>query len=131
MDFAQYEAEDFLLEESFRNFCLETNKSDVEFWERWIAANPGKSAAVREARELFRILNGNINSAQFKEDQAAFTSKVSQHINGNKPPVKRTPFQKIFLYTGLAAASVLLFVFVSRFFTGQDSQQIPDLKYSD
>jgi ferric-dicitrate binding protein FerR (iron transport regulator) len=132
MHFENFEAEDLLMEESFRNYCLQNNETDVQFWERWIMDHPEKIATVREAKELFRVLNGNITAIQFKQDQAEFNTKVEQHLNGEGAAiVRKAPFRKIFLYTGIAAASVLLFVFISRVLVQQDKLQPNGLRYSD
>lgn len=64
MDFSHYTTEDFVCDESFRNYCTGSNLSDIQFWEAWINSNLQKSAEVREARQLIEILNARQGNLQ-------------------------------------------------------------------
>lgn len=132
MRFEQYEAEDFLLEESFRNYCLGNNETDSQFWEHWANKHPEKKTVLCEAKELFFILNGNATAVQFKQDREEFQSRFDQHLNGNTQTTSRPRIvRKIFLYAGAAAAAVLLFLFASRLFLQPEKQQVPDLTFAN
>lgn len=120
MQYTDYAAEDFLLDESFRNYCLGKHEKDVNFWEAWIAAHPEKYDEVKQARELYFLLNGNIQPDQFREHQQAFEAMLQQHIaaetRDNDLPVlpnKRSIYIKRALWiTSIAAAAVLAFIFI-------------------
>lgn len=124
MNFDEYEAEDFLLEKPFRNYCLGINNTDVQFWQEWITAHPARQAAIQQARELYFLLNGNITPDQYKADEKTFRAKLQQHTGALQhepvdnttamPTIKRTPVQRILLYAGIVAASVILFVLLFR-----------------
>ena len=64
MDINNYTTEDFVCDESFRQYCAGSNPSAVAFWETWILSNPQKSAEVLEARHLLAILNARQGNVQ-------------------------------------------------------------------
>ncbi|MET6996560.1 FecR family protein [Chitinophaga defluvii] len=80
MNYREYDAEDLLLETSFLNYCLGSKDTDVLFWENWLLENPDKANVVKQAQELFLLLNGNHTAAQFREHQSRFRETFSQHL---------------------------------------------------
>ncbi len=64
MDLNNYTADDFVCDESFRQYCAGSNPSAVAFWEAWIHSNPLKSAEVQEAQRLISILNAGQGNVQ-------------------------------------------------------------------
>lgn len=52
-------AEDFLCDESFQRYCLGTDLSTTDSWEKWIRENPAAAADIAEAKKIFAILNAN------------------------------------------------------------------------
>ena len=57
MDKNSYATEDFVCDESFRNYCSGADAGDTRFWKAWIRDHPEKAGTVREAQELISILN--------------------------------------------------------------------------
>jgi len=116
MDFKEYSVENFLMNDSFRSYCLRKDEEDVRFWTEWIANNPEKRETVQQAGELFRLLNGNISSRQYMRDEAAFEKAVTDYINNTAQPEVEAgrPSLLKYLLTGGAgvAAAVLLFLFL-------------------
>lgn len=86
MDYREYEAEDFLLDPLFREYCLGKNKKAVRFWEEWMAVNPEKLNAVRQARQLYAMLNGNHSAQGFLADELAFRSRFAEHLGEEQEP---------------------------------------------
>lgn len=82
MDYREYEAEDFLLDPSFRDYCLGKDEKVVRFWEHFMAANPGKHNAIRQARQLYILLNGNHGAQEFLADEKAFRARFAEHLEG-------------------------------------------------
>lgn len=80
MNYREYDAEDLLLETSFLNYCLESNDLDVLFWENWLLENPDKAGVVKQAQEMFLLLNGQHTAAQFREHQNRFREALSAHL---------------------------------------------------
>jgi ferric-dicitrate binding protein FerR (iron transport regulator) len=127
MNYKEYEAEDFLLNPSFRNYCLGKNEQDIIFWEAWIAANPEKINEVTQAKELYFILNGNIGPGQFIKDETAFRNAVDEYTaaavsedysSGANPVRKNFSIKRIWLLAG-AAASVIGVIMILKWTAGR------------
>lgn len=100
-DFQDYHSEDFLQEPSFCRYCTGTDARAVSFWESWIIAHPEKQAAVKEAKALYYMLNGNITAKSFSQQRQRFEQAFQQHLATT--PVRRiSPVWKI-----LARAAVI------------------------
>lgn len=48
--------EDFILDESFREFILGSSETSVSFWNNWIAGHPEMQEEVRKARQILTTL---------------------------------------------------------------------------
>src|SRR5580704_5672096 len=84
MDYSEYEAEDFLLDPSFQDYCLGKDEQAVRSWEQWMAANPGKHTIIRQARQLYVLLNGNHGAQEFLADAKAFRARFAQHLDDGR-----------------------------------------------
>jgi ferric-dicitrate binding protein FerR (iron transport regulator) len=71
-------AEDFLLNDSFLQYCSRTDLAAVEYWENWIAANPEKEAVFNKARDLFLLVNGQ--QGQLDTAVKEFRSLFENHV---------------------------------------------------
>lgn len=103
MDNTFNDIEDFLTDESFRNWVNEpTPELDVH-WEQWLAANPTKIDLVNQSREIVQSLN-------FREFQPDSGSKerILQKIRLATKP-SRT--YQLFLNVRYKVAVFLIFVF--------------------
>jgi ferric-dicitrate binding protein FerR (iron transport regulator) len=128
MHYKKYKAEDFLMDPSFQNYCLNKNEKDTIFWEAWITDNPEKNNEIARAKELYFMLNGNITPAQFSKDEIAFRTAVDEYIltnsqddyfPGGNTVQKNFSFRKIFLLAGAVAASVIVAVMVLKWTAGR------------
>ena len=54
MDFSDYSARDFVLDEFFQEWILDPDEKTTAFWEDWIAENPDKADVVDEARQVIQ-----------------------------------------------------------------------------
>ncbi|HRN56946.1 MAG TPA: DUF4974 domain-containing protein [Agriterribacter sp.] len=72
MNYTAFEAEDFILDESFQNYCLGIHEEDVIFWQEWIKKNQHKSATVKQAKDLYLSFIGNHTAETFAADRKAF-----------------------------------------------------------
>lgn len=52
MEFREYAAEDFLLDDTFLRYCIGSDEQEIAFWEDWTRKNPDREPLVREARGL-------------------------------------------------------------------------------
>jgi ferric-dicitrate binding protein FerR (iron transport regulator) len=117
MRFDAFEAEDFLQEQSFLNYCIATNEEDVRFWNDWISTHPGRETAAKQARELYFMLNGNSTAKQFASDEQEFIAAFGKHTGEPLLVVRKGGgAKKAWWYSGVAAASVLLAFFLYSIF---------------
>jgi transmembrane sensor len=118
MDYGEYEAEDFLLDPSFREYCLGKNEEAVKFWEQWMTSNPGRQNAIRQARQLYALLNGNHSVQAFREDEKTFRARFAAHLGEDKGEDEEPPAKsRNWYYAGaaaLAAASIFSIIFFTR-----------------
>lgn len=68
MNLQAFMAEDFMLNESFVRYCLQSNDEDVAFWNDWIARNPHKRPETEKAREWVLRLGVRLNASEKQEE---------------------------------------------------------------
>jgi len=59
IDRSKFNAEDFLVDSTFQQFCAGSDKLCIEYWEKYIAAHPEQANVIAEAKRLHFILSGN------------------------------------------------------------------------
>lgn len=74
MNYNDFKAADFVMDESFQQYCLGTDDATNNFWTNRIKENPTQQKEIDKAKDLCLILNGNNTSLDFKKDEAAFNS---------------------------------------------------------
>jgi ferric-dicitrate binding protein FerR (iron transport regulator) len=84
MNYQDYEVEDFLLNRSFRNYCLGANEEDRAFWEEWIVLHPEKYGVVLQAKQLYELLNGNNTVQNYRDDVKTFRARLEQHLAADR-----------------------------------------------
>lgn len=57
MKYINYSVQDFVLDENFRIWVLQTDTRYDSFWNSWLAENPDKKPIVEEARRLILLIN--------------------------------------------------------------------------
>ena len=60
---------DFLEDTSFKNWALQNNGTDINFWEFWIANNPDKASLVSKAKDL--VLGVSFNKTLVSNQKVA------------------------------------------------------------
>jgi ferric-dicitrate binding protein FerR (iron transport regulator) len=125
MNFDHYKTEDFLQNDSFVNYCLQRNASDVAFWDAYIDKHPHKRAEVEEALELYFVLNGNITRQQYVADQQAFETELNlykrslNNTTTSKPRVRIVAMRWLFGTAAAAAVAAIILTLVNPF--GQEN----------
>jgi len=76
IDRTYFNAEDFLIESSFQQYCAGTDTRSVRYWEQYIAVHPEQQAVIEDARRLYRILSGN--KPEMSVRLAAVEKKISR-----------------------------------------------------
>lgn len=59
VDRSKFNAEDFLVDSTFQQYCAGTDKLCIEYWEKYVNAHPEQQNTIREAKRLYFILSGN------------------------------------------------------------------------
>lgn len=119
MNYDQFLAEDFLMDESFQQYCLGVNEEAVKFWTNWIKANEQKENEIAKAKELYFILNGSNSSERFGKHKAALINrlmreKIDTDVKVILLPVRRRI--KISILRFAAAAAVIIVLGVGALF---------------
>lgn len=112
MRYETYQAEDFLSDDSFKQYCLGTDAAAVQFWESWIKAHPEKLEETEKARQLYYILNGRHSREQFEADEQKFNAAINQHISPEPLTRNKGIIRKLWLPAAAACilAAVVLFM---------------------
>lgn len=59
VDRSKFNAEDFLVDSTFQQYCAGTDKLCIGYWEKYVNAHPEQAAVIAEAKKLYLILSGN------------------------------------------------------------------------
>ncbi|GAB3896022.1 FecR family protein [Larkinella knui] len=111
INYRTYEAEDFLFDESFRQWTAEGSPQAAVFWNRWLAQNPDRADVVRQARELVRALDDHYrddaSDDRLTHELTKLMNKAVEHRDAeSEAPV--LPLNRRSWWRWAAAASVLL-----------------------
>lgn len=109
---------DFLEDASFKNWALQNNGTDINFWEFWIENNPDKEDLVYKAKDL--VLGVSFNKNLVDKQKVAFEwKKLEAKIKDKQEqPKKKVKFLKQFS----AAATILLLISVGFYFISSNSR---------
>ena len=79
---------DFLEDASFKNWALQNNGTDINFWEFWIENNPDKKELVHKAKDL--VLGISFDKNYVSKEKVAFEwKKLEAKIEAKKITPKR------------------------------------------
>ncbi len=98
-DSSKFDAEDFLVDNTFQSYCAGTDKQCVAYWEKYINAHPEQQPTINEAKRLYAILSGN--KRRLNDQFEAFKNKVD-------PPIKKINAYKNLNWLKIAAAIVVV-----------------------
>jgi transmembrane sensor len=101
---------DLLKDESFINFCRRQNERDVQYWEKFIADNPGKKPLIDEAIHEYSILFTALANADLEEQMQKLRLKLDDAETAPVVPlpgVERNFFRRFRFLVGTAAVLVL------------------------
>ena len=118
---------DFLDDGSFENWVYQSNGTDINFWEFWIANNPDKEELVDKARDL--VLGVSFSKSFISKEKVTLEwTKLEAKIKGNKiKPKIKVRFLKQFS----AAASLLLLISVGFYFINSNSKVTHKTNYGE
>ena len=121
---------DFLEDVSFKNWALQNNGTDINFWEFWIANNPEKNELVDKAKDL--VLGVSFNKDLVSREKVAFEwGKLEVKIQ-KKTKAPKAPKEKVrFLRKFSAAASILLLFSLGLYFLKSNSKITHKTNYGE
>jgi transmembrane sensor len=121
---------DFLEDVSFKNWALQNNGTDINFWEFWIANNPEKNELVNKAKDL--VLGVSFNKDFVSKEKVAFEwKKLEAKIQKKTKAPKAPKLKVIFLRKFSAAASILLLFSLGFYFLKSNSKITHKTNYGE
>ncbi|MEN7549810.1 FecR domain-containing protein [Rapidithrix thailandica] len=123
MDFADYQIEDYVMDDSFQAYCLGQDPQHVAFWEKWIAEHPSKQREVEEAKALVKEILVYERATTLEGNYLSVRNQLQAYI---KAPSKKTTFVhpiKQPVWWQSWAAAILLVVVASAIFFWNQSQR--------
>jgi len=98
VDRSKFNAEDFLVDSTFQQYCAGTDKLCIGYWEKYINAHPEQAVVIAEAKKLYVILSGN------KRPLNKQTESLKESMFSEEKVVKLNRY----LWLKIAAALVLV-----------------------
>ena len=80
MDYQAYTAEDFILDQKFREWVLHPDPESNLFWKTWMAQHPEKVAVIEEARELLLDISSH-KHILYNEEEDEMWAGISKQIS--------------------------------------------------
>lgn len=107
MDYTDFSALDFAMDEHFQQWVLTADEEAAHFWNTWQQLHPEKQAEIAEARQL--ILLHNFKNHPWPEpQQQALKERIARSLEQDAPTVKRAVPRRLPWQRLAVAASVLL-----------------------
>jgi transmembrane sensor len=103
MDYTLYTIEDYLTDDSFINYCLETDKNDILFWNNLIVEYPEIAVKIKEAKALFFLLAIKVNPLDKEQELLKLKTSIDPAPVKTKVTISRFAWYAV-------AASILLFI---------------------
>lgn len=109
---------DFLEDESFKNWVLQKNATDINFWEFWTDNNPEKKELIHKAKDLIVGISFHKNHIS-KEKVTLEWNKLQLKIKEKETEPKR---KRLFLKQIAVAASILIIAVTSFYFLNNNKK---------
>lgn len=131
MDYQTYKTEDFLFDESFRQWTAGTSPQATAFWEQWLAQNPDRVYVARQAQELVRALDDHYQDDATDARLSSEVHRLVKNAAERREAESYTsviPFvQRTSVWRWAAAASVIIAVGLgSWFYRNSNSTASPE-----
>jgi transmembrane sensor len=92
MNYQQYSVEDFVLDETFRKWVLDSDKASHNFWSQWLDEHPRKVETVRQAIELLRqipVQQDKLSEQQISSITQAIEEGIDRWEETGREPAKQ------------------------------------------
>ncbi|MBC8111959.1 MAG: hypothetical protein H7Y04_12935, partial [Verrucomicrobia bacterium] len=70
MDYTNYSADDFVMDDDFRKWVTEPEGENARFWNTWVAAHPEKAAEVDVAKAMIMEMDAINPTIKLPEDKS-------------------------------------------------------------
>ncbi len=107
--YENYAIEDLATEQSFINYCLQTNTGDVEFWNEWILNHPERTQEIKAAKSIVLKYSLGLNENELNEERDSFIARLDSQIKEAENEGRSIKLP-VWTYVGRIAA-VLVIVF--------------------
>jgi len=112
MNYKTYNAEDFLFDESFRQWTGGVSSEAAAFWEQWLRENPDRADVVKQAQELIRALNDHYSDEATEERMDSeierLMQRAAEHRDAENDSSVIPLWQRTWLRWATAASVVLI-----------------------
>ncbi|RDC57361.1 FecR family protein [Pedobacter chinensis] len=120
VDRSKFNAEDFLVDSTFQQYCAGTDKLCIGYWEKYINAHPEQAEVIAEAKKLYTILSGNKRSLNAQVENL----KESMFPEEKIVKISRFLWLKIAAAIVVLLGSVLVFVKYANFKKNEPYQEV-------
>ncbi len=112
------EVEDFLIDDTFQQYCAQENEQCVQYWERYIQQHPEQQDVIARAQRVFGVLTGHKRPVIQQMDNLRHTINQQNKLQ----PIKR--WGKVATYIAVAAALTLFgFMYLGYFKTPETTTE--------
>lgn len=121
MKYSEYQLQDFLADELFNRWIKENDPHVDDFWQKWLAAHPGKAPMLEEAARIIR-------SIEYKDSHKLSTNEylsLYENILRRSEPIRRGYRPASANFTKIAAFFLLLIVASLGIWLGLDKKDEP------
>lgn len=114
-----FSVEELIIDDSFVNYCFQSNEADILFWEDYVKTNPSQKDTIEEAMRIVFGLHVMLRKDHDgQNEKQAILKSISPSVN--KPGIK-----KIIRYAAAIAAAVVLVIAVKSYLGWNDSTNDP------
>jgi ferric-dicitrate binding protein FerR (iron transport regulator) len=105
--------EELIIDDSFANYCFQSNEKDILFWQEYIKTHPSQKERIAEAMQIVLGLRTMLQQEKNNEKQASALKAIPR-------PTSKPVIQKIIRYAA-AVAAVFILVFGIKSWLGQNT----------
>ena len=97
--------EELIIDDSFANYCFQSNEEDILFWQEYIKSHPFQREKIEEAMQIVLGLHTMLKQEHDEKNEKQTSALKAVPRSTNKPLI-----QKIIRYAAAVAATLLLVV---------------------
>ncbi|SHG90339.1 FecR family protein [Flagellimonas flava] len=135
MKYCKYEVEDFVMDEYFQKWILDSDSLTSNFWENWISDHPEKKEIVEKAKRQILLMNFDNDPLSKQDFDTMWRVIVERRKDDHKDPRQFHFFEKYRKLALLRAAAVFIGFTVACFGIYQsglfDTNSVPSLSGSE